>query len=131
VVRESGDRIVEFASERIRHVANAGCAVGQPLELVGRYARRRYQPYTAESEPLELTERLDLEIGEGPSVLFGNMGDRQGEARRDCGEQHLRWSRSSVVAADLHRFIDEQLEVPDFDAASVLAIPGGGNGSHG
>ncbi len=131
MVLESGDRIVEFASERIRHVANAGCAVGQPLELVRRYTRRRCQPDSAESESIELTERLDLEIGEEPSVLFGNMGDRQGEARRDCGEQHLCWSRSSVVAADLHRFIDEQLEVPDFDAASVLAIPGGGNGSHG
>ncbi len=131
MVLESGDRIVEFTSERIRHVANAGGAVGQPLELVGRYARRRYQPYTAESESIELTECLDLEIGEESSVLFGNMGDRQGEAGCDCGEQHLRGSRSGVGAADLHRFIDEQLEVPDFDAASVLAIPGGGNGSHG
>lgn len=131
MVLESGDRIFKFTSERIRHVANAGCAVGQPLELVRRYARRRYHPHTAKSESIELTKRLDLEIGEGPSVLFGNMGDRQGEARRDGGEQHLRGSRSSVGAADLYRFIDEQLEVPDFDAASVLAIPGGGNGSHG
>ncbi len=128
---ESGDRIFELTSERIRHVTKAGCAVGQPLELVGRYARRRYQPNTAESESLELTERLDLEIGQEPFVLLGDVGDRKRETRRDCGKQHLRGSRSGVGAAHVERFIDEQVEVPHLDAASVLTIPSGGDGSHG
>ncbi len=128
---ESGDRILEFTAERVGHVTNSGGAVGQPLELLRRYPRRNHHPNMAESEPFKLTGRLNRQIGELSSVFFGDVSDREREARRDRGEQHLRRPRSGVGAADLNWFIDEQLEVPHVDAAFVLAIPGGGNGPHG
>ena len=127
---ESRDRIVELAPERIGHVTEAGRTVGQPLELVSWYARGRHHRNTAEPESVELTKRLDLEIGQAPPVFLGDVSDRERETRCDCDEQHLGRSRSGVSTADLERFIDEQLEVPDLDMASVFAIPGGGNASH-
>ena len=128
---DSGDRVLELATQRIRDVADPRRTVRQPLKLCRWYAGRSDNRDPAEARPVELAGRVHLEIGETLAVFPCHMSDGNRKAGCHRAQQHLGRPGPGVVSAFIHGLVHHQLELPDADLTPVAAIQAGGNLSHG
>lgn len=128
-MREGGIADDEFhvgrSSERVGDVAVADDLIHHRLDRLFRMTRLHLDSDPGEAEPFVLGVDVDGEVQEVHPALAERVVHGHREAHRERGKEQLRRRRTGVGPAGVRRFVGDDLEVTNANAAAITAFPRG------